>query len=151
MLTYEYALSYVVNSKNQDDLYAAVVYSGDQYTMNEELGEEVWQYVLPEEGSFVWLDCWVIPASSEKQSLATSFIEFIGQSKIAAANSESVGVATVNHAAYSLQSQDFREDELIYPSEEVFNKLLSFEDLSDSNVRQRVRILEAIKVIHESK
>lgn len=151
VLTYEYAPSYLLNSKNRDDLYAAVVYSGDQYTMDDVLDKEVWRYVLPEEGSFVWLDCWVIPASSEKQMLATSFLNFIGQSKIAAMNSENVGVATVDRTAYTLQSKAFREDELIYPSEEDFKKLLSFEALSDLNVRQRIRIQEAIKVIHESK
>lgn len=151
VLTYEYAPSFLVNSSNRDNLYAAVVYSGDQFLMNDITGKEVWHYVLPDEPSLVWLDCWVVPVNSEKKSLAFSFIEYIGQAKIAAKNSEEVGVATVNRKARSFQSKEMTEDELIYPKKESFDKLLSVEALSDANIRQRIRIQEAIKVIHESK
>ncbi|MGO3739846.1 ABC transporter substrate-binding protein [Marinomonas foliarum] len=151
VLTYVYAPSYLLNSANKDELYAAVVYSGDQFLMNDTIGKEVWRYVLPDEPSIVWLDCWVIPFNSEKQSLALSFIEYIGQANIAAKNSEEVGVATVNRKARSFQSKEMTEDELIYPREEGFDKLVSVEMLSDANIRQRIRIQEAIKVIHESK
>ena len=151
VLTYEYAPSYLLNSDKQDNLYVAAVYSGDQHSMNDLMGKEVWEYFLPDEGSFVWLDCWIIPSNSEKQLLAKSFLKFIGQAAVAALNSESLGVATVNRKAYLLQSKSFREDDLIYPSEEDFNKLLSFSNLSYSNIRKRTRMLEAVKVIHESK
>lgn len=151
VLTYEYAPSYLLNSDKQDNLYVAAVYSGDQYSMNDLIGKDVWRYVLPDEGSFIWLDCWVIPVRSEKKMLAMSFLTFIAESEIAALNSESLGVATVNHKAYLLQSKSFREDNLIYPSEEDFEKLLPFSNLSYSNIRKRTRMLEAVKVIHESK
>lgn len=151
VLTYEYAPSYLLNSDKQDNLYVAAVYSGDQYSMNDLMGQDVWRYVLPDEGSFIWLDCWVIPTNSEKQKLAMSFLKFIGESKIAASNSEGLGVATVNHKAYLLQSESFRKNNLVYPSEDDFKKLLPFSSLSDSNIRKRTRMLEAVKVIHESK
>lgn len=57
----------------------------------------------------------------------------------------------MNRDAYYLQSESFREDELIYPTEDVFNKLLPFDALSDVNIRLRTRMIEAVKVIHESK
>ena len=151
VLTYDYAPSYLLDAENKDDMYAAVVYSGDQYTMNDSIGKDVWKYVLPKESSFLWLDCWVIPANSEKKVLAQSFIDYIGRADVAAANSESIGVATVDLRAYQLQSSEMREDELIYPSQEVLDGLYSFQMLSDANIRKRIRIQEAIKVIHESK
>lgn len=151
VLTYEYAPSFLLNSKRKADLYAAIVYSGDQYTMNELVGEDVWQYVIPKEGALVWLDCWIIPARSQKRDLAISFLAHIGQPDVAAINSEELGVATVDMNAYRLQSQAFREDRLIYPSETDFRSLLPFEPMSDLQIRQRLRIQEAIKVIHESK
>lgn len=151
VITYEYAPSFLLNPNNQDKLYAAAVYSGDQYTMNELVGSEVWDYVLPEEGSFVWLDCWVIPIQSGKKMLAKSFLSFIGRPDIAAENSEELGVATVSRAAYELQSEEFRMDELTYPPKETFSRLLPFDPLPESNVRQRTRMFEAVKVIHESK
>ncbi|NLQ18596.1 spermidine/putrescine ABC transporter substrate-binding protein [Marinomonas sp. M1K-6] len=151
VLTYEYAPSYLLTSKNSDELYAAAVYSGDQYTMDEALNKSVWRYVLPKDGSFVWLDCWVVPARAEKKSLAQSFLTFIGESRVAAMNSEEVGVATVDNIAYRLQSKAFRENELIYPTEMDLKDRLSFDLLSDFDIRQRIRIQEAIEVIHESK
>lgn len=151
VVTYEYAPSYLLNPNNKDSLYAAAVYSGDQYTMDELVGSEVWDYVLPEEGSFVWLDCWVIPIQSGKKRLAKSFLSFIGRPDIAAENSEELGVATVSRAAYELQSEEFRMDELTYPPKDVFSRLLPFEPLPEFNVRQRTRMFEAVKVIHESK
>jgi len=151
VLTYEYAPSFLLNSKRKADLYVAIVYSGDQYTMNELVGEDVWQYVIPKEGALVWLDCWIIPARSQKRDLAMSFLTHIGQPDVAAINSEELGVAAVDMNAYRLQSQAFREDTLIYPSETDFRSLLPFEPMSDLQIRQRLRIQEAIKVIHESK
>ncbi|RNF51117.1 spermidine/putrescine ABC transporter substrate-binding protein [Marinomonas hwangdonensis] len=151
VLTYEYAPSFLLNSKRKADLYAAIVYSGDQYTMNELVGEDVWQYVIPKEGALVWLDCWIIPSRSQKRDLAMSFLAHIGQPNVAAINSEELGVATVDVNAYHLQSQAFREDPLVYLSETDFNSLLPFAPMSDLQIRQRIRIQEAIKVIHESK
>ena len=151
VLTYEYAPSFLLNSKRKADLYAAIVYSGDQYTMNELVGEDVWQYVIPKEGALVWLDCWIIPARSQKRDLAMSFLAHIGQPSVAAINSEELGVATVDVNAYRLQSQAFQEDSLVYPSEIDFKNLLPFKPMSELQIRQRLRIQEAIKVIHESK
>lgn len=150
VLTYEYAPSFLLNSKRGADLYVAVAYSGDQFIMNDLVGKEVWQYVIPKEGALVWLDCWVIPSRTEKMDLAMSFLSYIGQSSVAAINSEELGVATVDVNAYRLQSKAFREDPLVYPAETYFKKLRPFKPMSDLQIRQRLRIQEAIKVIHES-
>lgn len=150
VLTYEYAPTYVLSDKNKDLLYVAPVYSGDQYTMNNAMGKEVWQYVEPKEGAFLWLDCWVVPVQSKKRALAESFLKFLAQPEIAAKNSEELGVASTSTSAYNLQSEAFRSDQSVYVPKEAFDKLMPFETLSDGNVRQRIRIEEAIKVIHES-
>ena len=44
-----------------------------------------------------------------------------------------------------------RGDELNKAKKEVRDGLCSFQMLSEENIRKRIRIQEAIKVIHESK
>ena len=94
-----------------------VIYSGEAiFTQRENPDLE---YVIPEEGSNVWIDGWVIPKNAPNVENAEKFINFMCRDDIALMNFEYITYSTPNVAA-----QDLIEDE------EIRNSKIAFPDLS---------------------
>ncbi|MBR4212707.1 MAG: ABC transporter substrate-binding protein [Bacteroidales bacterium] len=62
-------------------------------------------YVVPEEGSTVWFDGWVIPKYAKNIKAATWFIDFMCRPDIAIRNMEETGYVAANGAMEVLESQ----------------------------------------------
>lgn len=151
VLTYDYVITFLQNSPNADALHMALAYGGDQYTINEQQNSEgLWKYVIPAEGTVLWVDCLAITASSEHKQKALDFLNYLSTPAISAQNAEDLYYATPNEGAMGLLSDDFRNDSEIFPEHEVLRKSGLYEVLSNDNIRQRLRITNAIINIHES-
>lgn len=73
-----------------------VIYSGEAgYTKRENPNLE---YVIPKEGSNVWIDSWVIPKNAKNKENAEKFINFMCRPDIALMNFEYLTYATPNKA-----------------------------------------------------
>lgn len=152
VLTYQYAISYLQSSSDADKLYMAAVYSGDQDTLNDIVPEgEPWRYVVPEEGTVLWVDCMAVVSSSKNKEIALKFINFLNRPEIAALNSEEIYVATANRAALPLLSEEFRNNSEVFPPEEVINRSQLYQVLDKDSVKLRQRITSAVRNIHDSK
>ncbi len=93
----------------------AVVYSGEAYlgkTYNENL-----EYVVPKEGSNVWLDSWGITKKCDNVEFAHKFLDFLCREDVAKANFEYIYFSTPNDAVIESLSEEERSDETIVPSE----------------------------------
>lgn len=87
--------------------YVSLNWSGDAVWAIEEaasVGIEL-DYVVPEEGSTVWFDGWVIPKYAVNIKAATYFINFMCRPDIAIRNMEETGYVSANGAAEVLESQ----------------------------------------------
>ncbi|MCO4096479.1 ABC transporter substrate-binding protein [Macrococcoides canis] len=118
----------------QKEADVAVVWSGmgaDIMTENENL-----DFVVPKEGSNLWLDNIVIPKTAQNVEGAHEFINFLLDAQNAKQNTEWVGYATPNDAALKLLDKETREDERFYPSKEVQKKLEVYEDLGYENIKK---------------
>lgn len=107
----------------------AVIYSGDALeccSKNEDLA-----YVVPKEGSNVWFDNVVIPKSAKNVEAAHAFINFINDANLAARNTEYVYYSTPNQGALDLLGEEFTEDAIFNPSQEVLDRCNVFHDLGD--------------------
>lgn len=62
-------------------------------------------YIVPEEGSTVWFDGWVIPKYAKNVKAATYFIDFMCRPDIAIRNMEETGYVSANGAIEVLESQ----------------------------------------------
>ena len=62
-------------------------------------------YVVPEEGSTVWFDGWVIPKYAKNRKAATYFINFMCRPDIAIRNMDETGYVSANGAPEVLESQ----------------------------------------------
>ena len=91
----------------QEQGYVSINWSGDAVWAIEE-GAEVGvdlRYIVPEEGSNVWFDGWVIPKYAQNVKAATWFIDFMCRPDIAIRNMEETGYVSANGDISVLESQ----------------------------------------------
>ncbi len=91
----------------QERGYVSLNWSGDAVWAIEE-AEEVGvdlRYVVPEEGSNVWFDGWVIPKYAKNVKAATYFIDFMCRPDIAIRNMDVTGYVSANGDPSVLESQ----------------------------------------------
>ena len=75
-------------------------------------------YVLPEEGTALWGDSFVIAANSSRKHTAEAFINFLLRPEIAAQIVNEKKYAQANDAALPFIKPEIRNDPVIYPSSE---------------------------------
>ncbi len=99
----------------------AVVYSGEGARAMAEDPETV--YVLPREGSLIWVDHLAVLSRAPRRDLAEQFINFCLEPEIGARISNFTRFATPNAAARSHLRPADRDSPVIYPPEDVLKKL----------------------------
>jgi len=141
VLSYEYVVSYNAKAQNKDRIYLALAYSGDQLTLENDKSKPQWDFVVPKEGTAIWIDCIGILSSSTKKKVATAFINFINRPKIAALNAQELWVATPNISALQYVSDEFLDDSRVFPSAEMSKKSELYQVLTNESIRLRNRIV----------
>ncbi|MBH1942196.1 ABC transporter substrate-binding protein [Mobilitalea sibirica] len=107
-----------------------VIYSGEAiYTHRENSDLE---YVVPKEGSNVWIDGWVIPKNSKNKENAEAFINFMCDPEIAYKNFEYITYSTPNAAARNMiEDEDIKNNTAAFPDEEILNRCKTFRYLGE--------------------
>ncbi|MEY8353996.1 ABC transporter substrate-binding protein [Lachnospiraceae bacterium 54-53] len=112
-----------------------VIYSGEMlYIQNEvkDLGLDYsLEYVIPEEGTNLWLDSWVIPANAENKENAEKWINFLCRPEIARKNFEYITYPTPNKGAFDLLDPDFQNNKAVFPDEDVLQNSEVYKYLGD--------------------
>jgi spermidine/putrescine-binding protein len=107
-----------------------VIYSGEAiYTKRENSDLE---YVVPKEGSNVWIDGWVIPKNCRNKENAEAFINFICDGDIALKNFEYITYSTPNSVARDMiEDEDIKNSQVAFPSQEILDRCSTFRYLGD--------------------
>ena len=107
-----------------------IIYSGEAiYTQRENPDLE---YVVPKEGSNIWIDGWVIPKNSENKENAEKFINFLCRPDIALLNFEYITYSTPNTAAREMiEDEAIRNSTIAFPDSETISNLETFKYLGD--------------------
>lgn len=96
-----------------------VIYSGEMlYIQNEvkELGLDYnLNYVLPEEGTYIFIDCWVVPKNAKHKENAEKWINFLCRPDIAKKNFEYITYSTPNKGAFDLLDADLQNNKALFP------------------------------------
>ena len=121
-LVYAYVTDQVIDNMIAGNAALAVVYSGDAtYIMDE---NENMEYVIPKEGSNIWVDAMVIPKTAQNVELAHEFINFMQRPEIAKMNTEYVMYSTPNTETLKMvEDQEWTKNEAYSPSEELLDSL----------------------------
>lgn len=105
----------------------AIVYSGEGVRGMDEDKET--SYVIPKEGSQIWVDNLAILAQAPHKELAEKFINFVLDGEIGARISSFTQFASPNQAAMKFIPAKDLQNPAIYPAKEVKAKLEFVEDL----------------------
>ena len=145
VLTYQYAITYLTESKMADELYMALVYSGDHYTLNDDEEDGPWQYTVPKEGTSIWIDCLAVLESSQNKQAAIDFLVFINTAEVAAENSSEIWFSSPNQAALLLLDEEVLTDETLYPPQAILDMSELYQPMSEANISQRNRIVNSFR------
>ncbi len=94
----------------------AVVYSGEAY-LGHEYNPDL-TYVIPKEGSEVWLDAFAVTKQCKNVEAAEKFLDFLCRKEIAKKNFEYIYYSTPNEAVINSLSEEDRNNEALVPSDE---------------------------------
>lgn len=91
----------------------AVLWSGD--AVNAIRKNPNMTYVIPEEGSNLWEDDFIIPKNSSKKELAEAFINYMYKPEVALESWEFIGYSTPNQETLSYLPEEEQNDKRFYP------------------------------------
>ena len=97
----------------------AVIYNGEAYLAFEE-NENV-AYAVPQEGTNIWMDSWVIPNTCQHKESAEKFLDFMCREDIAAMNFDYIYYSTPNRAVYASLDADVKSEKAIFPDQSVID------------------------------
>lgn len=110
----------------------SVVYSGEAY-LGHEYNEDL-AYVVPKEGSNVWMDCFCVTKHCEDKDAAMQFLDFMCREDIARMNFEYIYYSTPNEAVLSsLSEEELNNPALVPPDDVVKNCEVSIQ-LNDATI-----------------
>ncbi len=144
VLTNRYSISFQQENTDKNQLYLALAYSGDELGLNGGDEDGPWKFVMPNEGTALWVDCFAVVATSKHKSAALEFLDFINRPEIAALNAVYVGNTTVNISAEKILHDNNVHGFSLYPSQRISQGSMVYTPMSDENLRLRNRIIRAI-------
>ncbi|MCR5687076.1 MAG: spermidine/putrescine ABC transporter substrate-binding protein [Lachnospiraceae bacterium] len=105
----------------------AVVYSGEAYLGNEYNPDL--EYVIPKEGSNLWIDSWIITKKCKNKEAAEKFLDFLCREDVAEANFEYIYYSTPNKAVVDSMDDEFKNNPAVVPTDESVGNCEIYEAL----------------------
>ena len=124
------------------DVWAAMAYNGDALLLNEQ--DPNIEFVVPREGGNLWIDYFLILKTSKNKDVAYQFLNFVNQPENAKRIAEYASCATPNMGAEKLLSNEFKNNPLIYPPQNVLDKMEIYRKLPAKIVKRRNGIVTRI-------
>lgn len=115
---------------------AGVIYSGEMLFIQEEAARQnldyQLEYVIPEEGTNIWIDAWVIPKNAKNKENAEKWINFLCRPDIAKKNFEYITYATPNWAAKELLEPELQNNKALFPDTDKLENSEVFKYMGDT-------------------
>lgn len=144
-LVLAYAVDEIKDKMIANEAALAIDWSGNGVFMKRENPDL--DFVVPKEGSNMFIDCMVIPKTSKHKKEAELFINFMCETEIAKKNAEYIGYSTPQTESYKLLDESLRNDKTAYPDEDVIKRCEVYKDLSDF-LAEYDRIWTEVKASH---
>lgn len=119
----------------------AVTFSGEAGNMLEQNPDL--RYVIPEEGTNIWIDNMVIPKSAQNIKGAHDFISFLLRPDVAAQNARYITYSTPNLAAKKLLPKEITQDKNTYPDDKAMKRMEIYKNIGkQKTIEYNERFLE---------
>lgn len=105
-----------------------VIYSGEALTCQSENPDL--EYVIPKEGSNIWIDAWVIPKGAKNKENAEKFLDFMCRPEIAKMNFDYITYSIPNSEGRKLiEDEKYRNSTIAFPEYESLTNCETFKYL----------------------
>ena len=133
-LVQAYVIDQVRDKMINGEAAEGVIYSGEMLYIQEQIQEldlnYDLEYVVPDEGTTLWIDSWVIPKNAENKEAAEQWINFMCRPDIAKKNFDYITYSTPNEAARELiEDESIRNSEIAFPDLSKYDNLETFQYL----------------------
>lgn len=105
-LVQAYVIDQVRDKMISGEAAIGVIYSGECLYVAGENPDYEYKYVIPEEGTNVWTDAWVVPKDSQNLDNAYLWLDYMCRADIAKLNTEYITYETCNEEGKKLVSED---------------------------------------------
>ena len=122
----------------------SVIYSGEAFLANEYAPNL--EYVVPKEGSNLWIDVWCMTKRCARPDNARKFLDFLCRKDISLRNFEEVYYPTPNVALYEELDPEIKEDEMIFPPDEVIENSEVYKTLDNDTMEFLGKLWKELKV-----
>ncbi len=131
-LVQAYVIDQVRDKMIGNEAAIGVIYSGEAiYTQLENPDLE---YVIPKEGSNLWIDSWVIPKNAKHKENGEKFINFLCRPDIAKMNFDYITYSTPNTEGRKLiEDPAIRNSTIAFPDAKELERCETFKFLGDKN------------------
>ncbi len=121
-----------------------VIYSGEALYCQQENPDL--DYVIPKEGTNIWIDSWVIPKNAKNVENAEAFINFLCRPDIAKMNFDYITYSIPNTAGRNLiEDESLRNSPIAFPDDSKLENCETFRFLGDDNDALYNRLWREIK------
>lgn len=129
-LTQAYVIDQVRDKMIQNEAAIGVIYSGEAIFCQRENPDL--EYVIPKEGTNVWIDSWCILKNAPNKENAEKFIDFLCRPEIAAMNFDYITYSIPNEEGRKLiEDEEIRNSEIAFPDLSKYSNLETFQYLGD--------------------
>lgn len=116
----------VVSGEN----WAAIVFNGEAQAAIDK--DSTLQFVIPKEGSFMWVDAMLISSKAANVEGAYAFMNYILDAEVGAKLAKFINYATPNKASLEVIDEKFKSNRVINPNEQEIKRMELLEDLGES-------------------
>ncbi len=129
-LVQAYVVDQVKDKMIGNEAALSVCYSGE--TLFAQWENEDLEYVIPEEGSEMWIDAWVVTKGARNMENALKWIDFLARPEISLMNFDFITYSIPNIPGRELiEDEEVRNSEVAFPPEEDLARCETFIDLGE--------------------
>jgi len=111
--------------------WAAIVFNGEaQAAINK---DSTLQFVIPKEGSFMWVDAMLLSSKASNVEGAYAFMNYILDAKVGAQLAKFINYATPNKASLEVIDDEFKNNRVINPNKQEIERMEFLKDLGDAS------------------
>ncbi|WP_336651432.1 MULTISPECIES: ABC transporter substrate-binding protein [unclassified Leucobacter] len=117
----------------QETVWAGMAWSGDIAILNEDAGEEIWKFVVPDSGASVFIDSFCMPTATEAFEQVHQLIDYYYEPEVAAQVAEYVQYVTPVAGAQEAMAKinpELAENPLIFPDEDMSKRIFDMRSLT---------------------
>ena len=120
----QYVMDQIYDKMIGEEAWIAPYYAGDYLWMLDE--NEDLAFYFPEEGFNFFVDCLMIPTSSEHKAEAEAYIKFLLDPAVCGENLDYLGYSAPETAAKAYMDPEMVENEIAYPDPEILARSEAF-------------------------